>query len=387
MRRLFLLLPFLLAACSGGAVVFAPTPPPPDLSPLPYQHPGGVFSVAVPRNWSVYVQNTTALAAAAFTAPGEDEAALRFAVINLGERLDSASFGALIDTYQREVRPDAGRYSEISRQAMGDGSWRLTGLRHDLGITQQINTFIQQTGPFLGIIEVLLPDTPARQSEYETIVNTFAINAAANLQTAEASALAFATPGGLELLHVAAWSTASGVFFITGEVANTSSSWVVDVPVRAVLVSADGLPVVEAVDSVMGHGIPPGGFAPFSLRFGGGQPALTTTYQLSLGGDGWTPSSEPVPFIQGDLTWTDESSVNADGRLTITGTVLNSGSQTIRDIRAVVSVFDAAQQVIAAGFADVSPGLPPGSASDYQIIVPEIGGQPVNYILNVQGLP
>jgi hypothetical protein len=52
-----------------------------------------------------------------------------------------------------------------------------------------------------------------------------------------------------------------------------------------------------------------------------------------------------------------------------------------------VTVFNADQQVIAAGFTDIIPEeLPPGDSVPYQILVPESGGTPVNYIVNVQGL-
>jgi hypothetical protein len=376
-----------LTACSGGAVVFAPTLPPPDLSPLSYTHPSGAFSVAVPRQWSVYAQNTTELASAAFALPGEDEPALRFAVMNLGERADSETLRAFIDQYQIAVRPDAGRYSEVNRQAMGDGSWRLAGLRQSAGgITQQVNTFIQQTGTLIGVIEVLMPGDGSREAEFQSIINSFAINTDAQLQPAEASALAFAAPSSLNILHVSSWTTSAGVFFITGEVGNYGTAWVDQVPVRAVLRSADGLSVADAADSIMGYGIPPGGFAPFSLRFGGGQPALAADYQLILGGENWQPATDVSIADQATLKWSDDSSVSAEGRLTITGRVTNQGQATVYNLRAVVTVFDTTGNAIAAGFTELASLLNSDASADFQIVVPEMGGSPVNYIVNVQGV-
>jgi hypothetical protein len=384
----WMLLVILLVGCSGGAVVFAPTPPPPDLSPLPYNHPSGAFSVAVPRNWSVFVQNTTALAAAAFSAPDANEPALRFAVTNLGKKLDSVALGEFMNQYQTQIRPDAQRYSETGRQAMGDGSWRLTGLRHTEGrMTREVNTFIQQSGDFLGVIEVLMPDDPAQLTALQSIINTFVIRPDAPLQPSEPSALAAVTGNSLEILHVSTWSTAAGVFFITGEVGNYGATWAEDVPVRAVLRTPDGLSVAEATDRVMGYGIPPGGFAPFSLRFGQGQSAITAGYELSLGGADWTPGESQTIYGQEMLKWSDDSSVGTDGRLLISGTITNSGSSVVRNVRAVVTVFDTSGGVIAAGFSDVTPGLNGGVSADFNIVVPEIGGMPVNYIVNVQGLP
>ncbi len=60
----------------------------------------------------------------------------------------------------------------------------------------------------------------------------------------------------------------AGVFFITGEVANYGGAPVANVPVQAVLSTDEQMGASEALDVVMGYAIPPGGFAPFSLRFG-----------------------------------------------------------------------------------------------------------------------
>ena len=78
MRRLLILLTLFLTGCGSGAVVFAPTPPPPDLSPLRYEHPSGAFSVVVPRNWPVFTQHATTLAAASFSPPDSGDPLLRY---------------------------------------------------------------------------------------------------------------------------------------------------------------------------------------------------------------------------------------------------------------------------------------------------------------------
>src|SRR5690606_2250976 len=115
MRAITLILLILLAGCSGGAVVFAPTPAPPDLSPMRYDHPSGAFSVAVPRHWPVFTQHTTALASATFSPP-DVQMRLTFAVLQLAD--DATAFGDLIDRYQTNVRTDSGRYKEENREAM-----------------------------------------------------------------------------------------------------------------------------------------------------------------------------------------------------------------------------------------------------------------------------
>jgi hypothetical protein len=263
----------------------------------------------------------------------------------------------------------------------------LEGLRQSAGgVTQQVNTFIQQTDFFIGVIEVLLPSDAAQVAEFQSIINSFTINTDSPLQPAEASALAFAAPASINVLHVSTWTTASGVFFITGEVGNYGTAWVDQVPVRAVLRSSDGLSVADAADTVMGYGIPPGGFAPFSLRFGGGQPALAADYQLFLGTEDWQPATDVSIADQETLKWSDDSSMSPDGRLTITGTVTNDGQANVYNLRAVVTVFDTAGNTIAAGFTELASPLAPDASTDFQIVVPEMGGSPVNYIVNVQAL-
>jgi hypothetical protein len=160
-----------------------------------------------------------------------------------------------------------------------------------------------------------------------------------------------------------------------------------DLPVRAVLRSADGLPIAEAVDLVMGYEIPAGGFAPFSLRFGQGQSSLTTSYDLVLGGAEWQSVSEGVIYGAERLTWTDSSQVGADGVLEISASVTNTSSETVHEPRIVATVFDASGAVIAAAFTDFAPLLNPGDTASARLLIAEMGGTPANYILTVQGKP
>lgn len=389
---LLLVVALVLAGCGGGAVVFAPTPVPPDFSPTRYTHPSGAFSVILPRTWALYEQNTTTLASASFSAPGDDTAALLFAVMNLGREIDSAGFGELINLYQTQIRSDIETYTEQNREAMGDGSWRIGGLRlTEGGFTEQVNTFLQYSGSFVGVIEVVLPDSDD-MDEIERIVNSFTIQPTDSLQPSELTTLAYAKPSTLSILHTSTWMTDQGVFFITGEVANYGTTTVASVPVSAGLLTADGLSAAGAVDTVMGHGIPPGGFAPFSLRFGQGQPSIASEFLLRVGDDEENTTLEHLPgdavIGAGELTWTDQSSFDEFDRLVISGEVTNAGERMARGLRATVTIFDTAQHVIGAAFSDLSPGtLAPGETTPFSILLPEVGGEPANYVVNVQGLP
>lgn len=394
---LWLLALAALAGCSGGAVVFAPTPAPPDTSPLRYTHPSGAFSVSVPRQWARYEENTTTLASVSFAPPDSDTPQVLIAAVKLTDQDAAADFGSLIDLYQTQVRPDTGSYAEVSREAMGDGSWRLTGLRHATGgIVQQINTFIQRAGSVIGVIDVLLPperltpaitDHAAGLDSLQNLVNTFSLNPDADLEPAPLATLTFAKEADLAIIHVAAWNTPSGVFYITGEIANYGTSTISDLPIEASLGAPDGVQVGGAVDTVMGYGIPPGGFAPFSLRFGGGQGTLASVYSLRLGKD-WTPTPDAAVIGEGALVWTDEANFDSFNRLVISGRVTNTGSTAVRQPRAIATVFDGAQNVIGAAWTDLqAEQIVPGASVPFEIVIGEYGGDPENYIILVQGLP
>lgn len=385
--RLRLLIGIFLAAlcagCEGGAVVFAPTPLPPDTSPLTFQHPGGAFSVSVPREWSVYTQNAAALASAAFTPPGAEQPAVIISVANLGTAVDMLAF---INIYQQSIRPDANRYAEQDRQAMGDGSWRLTGLRQRPdGEIDTVNTFIEQAGTFIAITDITLPsDDPSRLAELETIANTVQIHAAPGLIVAGPEIFASAAYTALQVVNVTTWETASGVFFITGEVANHSGQPAPAPTVRAGLYDAGGQGIIEAVDTTMGYAIRAGGFAPFSLRFGQGQPPNASAYIITI-----EAADQDAPDITGSsLTWTDASSRTPEGHLVVEGTLTNTSDQPARAPLAIITVFDEDGGVIAAGFITTGQeSITAGESVSYQVRVPEMGGIPANYILDIQALP
>jgi hypothetical protein len=386
MRRVLLLLILLLAGCEGGAVMFVPTPPPPDTAPVRYDHSGGVFSALIPPGWAVHDQNTTALATAFFSLPGAADPALRVSVVNLGQALDSQAFAALLDDYQTRLRPDARHYTEQDRRAMGDGSWRLTGVRTlPGGVAQPLNTFVEQVGTYLTVIEAVIPPEPERLAALQTAVNSVRVSPDAALDPAEAGVLAAASLP-LEVTRLHSWTTPEGVLFITGEAANRGAEMAAGLPVRAVLYTDDGLALAEAVDTVMGHALVPGGFAPFSLRFGQGQPAGAARYTLALGGDGWEPGPVDVVYGPDHLDWIDDSRFDDFGRLVVSGVVTNVGAEPVGGLRAVAAVFDAADNVIAAGFSDLAAArLGPNESAPFEIIIPETGGEPALYAVSVQG--
>lgn len=376
----------MLSACGGDAVVFAPTPAPPEASPLPYTHPGGAFSITVPRRWSRYEQNAPTLAAASFSAPGETEPSLSVAVIRLDAPPDDTAFAALIERYQTQIRPDLDGYAESERAPMGDGSWRAAGRRSGAGgVSRVVNTFMQIDGALFAVTEILLPDDGARLAQLQAIANTLTLHGDAALEASDPATLAAARPYPLSLLHISAWTGTDGAFFITGEVANAGGVPLMGVPVEAQLITADGVSLLGALDVAMGYALAPGGFAPFSLRFGG-QPPQAADYVVRVGGD---VAFETAPAINmpDELAWTDDATYDAFNQLAIVGEVTNTGTRSLRQPRAFVTVFDEAERVIAAGMADAdAPTLAPGARAAFTVTLPQVGGDPVNYIVQVQAL-
>jgi hypothetical protein len=233
----------------------------------------------------------------------------------------------------------------------------------------------------------VLPADVGLAALLQDAINTFQINPGAALEATELSVLVSLASSSLNVLNVSAWTTPAGVFYITGEVANYGPVPALNVPVRAVLLTHDGLPVAEAVDVPMGYGVLPGGFAPFSLRFGQGQPALTDHYAVMVGAADWQPTSAIDIAGPDELGWIDESTFDENGDLVVSGTVTNIGGRLLRSPRAAVTVFNAQQQVIAAQFIDLDvPVLQPNETAAFRMVMTELGGEPAQYVVNVQAL-
>jgi hypothetical protein len=380
---LILFLFFVLAGCDSGAVVFAPTPLPPDLSPVTVLHPSGVFSMAAPPHWGAYIQDSGTVISMSFSPPGYDIPVLTAAVIQLGGDISDTT--QIVADYQTLHRPDLRRYTETARDNLPDGSWRFGGVRIlSDGKQLPLNTFIRIDGTFVSVVETIVPDDEDLRAELERAVNTLSIDPAASLPPAELSALSFVHTSSLEVQNTAAWTNPTGVLFVTGEVANYTAEAIARMPVRVSLLDADQNVLIEASDVAMGYQVAAGGFAPFSLRFGQGQPVDAVGYRVTMGDQPSGPPDRPIvgaPVLQ----WTDESLFTAEGHLLVSGTVTNTGNQTARDPMALVTVFDGSGDVIGAWYqALATREISPGTSIDYEIRVLELGGGARNYIVDIQ---
>lgn len=134
----------------------------------------------------------------------------------------------------------------------------------------------------------------------------------------------------------------------------------------------------------MGYAVKAGGFAPFSLRFGQGQPIDTVRFRVLLGDDPTRPLSGVIVGAP-DLSWTDESTFTPEGHLIVSGTVTNTGNLPVRDPLAVITVFDGSGDVIGAWFQPLlTPVIGAGETVNYEVRVLELGGGARNYIVDIQ---
>lgn len=380
----------VLTACGGqGAVVFAPQAASNGQQLATFDHPTGVFSLEVPPDWVSFVQQSDEIASVTFYLPDTVTPLLSIAVVRLDATDQSTEISALIDAYQTGIRIDSDRYAEQDRAQMSDGSWRMTGVIAEVsGITRTTNTFIEQSDDIFSVVEVSPVESPEIQLSLELALNTLRYNAIDALSPASILELSTINQQPFSVLNVATWSTEAGVFFVTGEVANHLSVDVPPVPVRVRLIDAGGDVVAEASDVAMGHGVIANGFSPFSLRFGDGRPTGMAGFRVQLGDAAWTAMPDMLNFIQAtDLNGTSETTISPNGQLTIEGTVSNMGSRVLRDVLAIITVFDDGQRVVAGRFFPVADApLNPGETTDYAVLIPELGGAPADFIIEYQAI-
>jgi hypothetical protein len=111
-------------------------------------------------------------------------------------------------------------------------------------------------------------------------------------------------------------------------------------------------------------------------------------YSVILGSDEDEMETDVVIIGAPVLLWTDDIQYTADGDLFITGTITNRGAEDVRAPRAIATVFDERGRVVAVGFADANDEvLEANSETTYTLLISEMGGTAMNYIVNVQALP
>lgn len=369
-----------LTACQSGAVIFEPTPLPPDQSPLFYHHPSGAFRIAVPQDWALHEQVNAELASVTFTPPNASAPVLTVGVIQLAEYWETLP---LINYYQSNLRPNPDHYEEQDRILMPDNSWRVVGVREATGGSRQpVNTFFQREDDLIAVMEIRLMNDPSRLQELEIASNTLQLFTDHQLIPTVIDRLAFISPADLQVMEVNAWTTAHNVYYVAGSIRNTTANDLYAVPVVVGLIDDQGETVTSAFDDVMGYSLPAGGTAPFSVRFGEGQPDEARRFQVTIG-EG-KPLTRQVNHDA--LQWAERDIVlTVEGHQLITGEVVNESDMTLYDPQLIVTVFGEDEAIIGTGFVTFHDGaLEAGASAPVIMRIQDLGGTPVSTLLTLQ---
>ena len=381
----------VLVGCDANPVVVVATPVPPDAAFHTYRHPSGVFSVRLPADWSVRDVSRSDSVRVEFSPPGNSGLPMTVYVVNTGNVLDAASFLDAINKYQATVNGDAKVYNEVSRNAQGDGSWRLTGIRQTAIGPRQLNTFLQSDKAFLSAVEF---DITGASSDMlhtmQTIVNTYrvdpsAVTNASNIQAPEAFAVTTSS-GVLAFTGMFAWTNSQGAFIINGQVTNKSGGPLEAIRLTATIYDAQNNVLADQGNVVGTEVLDDQATAPFSIQFRNGKPSQAIRYELQgaardaeyalkthLGDD---------KFIRGN----DKATYNSNGYLTIGGDVVNKTQGAAHFVKATVTVYDDQQHVVATDSTFMSkPDLLPGEAAHFEVTFLELGGNALRYVISIEG--
>jgi hypothetical protein len=380
----------LLAGCNPEPVVVVATAVPLDANFRVYQHPTGVFSLRLPPNWSVRDVSQDSAIRVEFSPPDNAGLPLSVYVINTGAVMGTNELLNAIEQYQQAVNGDPEKYTEVSRNAQGDGSWRIAGFRHTPIGTRELNTFMQADKAYLTAIEIDLTDLSAGQQEtLRTILNTYRVNpnAAVNISSLAVSADSAETAtGALEFSGMYAWTNPQGAFIINGLVKNASLNPMEAIRVTALLFDAQDNVLIEQPEVIAVDVLEVGLATPFSIRFRSGKPSQAVRYELRAAAR--YAEAAVQTYMNGDnfLRGNEAAVYNADKFLTLTGDVVNKTQALARFTKVIAWVLNDQGQVVAVENVFLSkPDLLPGESSRFEVIFYELGGQAARYELRIEG--
>jgi hypothetical protein len=371
--------------------VVVATPVPLDARFRTYRHPSGVFKLRLPSDWSVRDLSHGDTIRVEFSPPGNAGLPMTVYVVNTGTVLDAASLLDAINRYQAALNGDSSVYHEVSRNAQGDGSWRLAGVRQTPIGPRLLNTFLQADKAFLSAIEVDLTDAnDAMQQTLRAIINTYRVDptvviGASQIQAPEGTG-GNVSSGVLAFGGLYTWTNPQGAFIVNGEVTNQSGGPLEGIRITAILYDAQNNALVEQANVIPLEVLDDRAKAPFSIHFRNGKPSQAVRYELQaaarnaeyaisthLGDDS---------FIRGN----DKAQYNANGYLTVGGDVVNKTQGPARYIKATVTLYNEQQQVVATDNAFLSkPELLPGETSHFEVTFYEVGGNAARYVITIEG--
>ncbi len=386
MRRVLLV--GLLLILTGCAVLEGPpAPATPDLSRT-YTHPGGVFSLALPPSWIAGDLSNGETLLMTFAPPEATRPPLTVYVVRLASPLDGTAFGAAMGSYLRS--PQNWTLDVVDQQAMGDGSWRVAGVRQVRGQALPVNLFMLREGAFFSALEVVVPSSdPFLASLLTMMVNTYRINPEAAWPVGTVGDFPpldenlLVAGGNLSFSALAAWSDGEGGFHISGQVANRAPYPVEAVTIQAVLLDAAGNALAEGSAAMPLFILPDGELGPFDVRFPDGRPRGVARYRLEARAQ---YAAQPGALLgAGTFDWEDRAEYDDQGQLHIRGTLWHTGDAPAYDLQAVITLFDSADRVIGVAAASIGDGpLQPGGSLRFDVPVPPGGAEAVHYQLTIQ---
>ncbi len=389
MRRFqpLLLVLLLLAACTPIPGEPAPTP---DLGTL-YTHPSGVLALRLPPSWSVGDLSQGAGLLVTFAPPRADRVMLTVFAVRLEAAPDESAFRAAMDAYL--AAPVYQTLTIQDQAAMGDGSWRVTGLRRVQGQAIPVNVFMQRDGAFFSALEVVVPSNdPVTATLLERAINSYTVNADADWPVGSVADVPqppenFILAGGnLAFSGLLTYADAEGHFHISGRLANRAPYAMTAVVVRGTLYDFMGAVLAEQVGHSPVTLLLDGEYAPFDIRFEGDRPS--TAVRFGLRAEGQAAGGSLGGFYGPQFfDWEDRAEYDAAGQLHIRGTIWNLGEAEAGDLQAVITLFDAADRVAGYVMVDVGEGmLAAGDSARFDVPVPPLAGEPARYLLSVQGV-
>ncbi len=385
------MLMFILVACQASPVILVATPIPADSSYHTYHHPSGAFTIRLPADWSIRDVSSGEAVRVEFSPPGNQGLPLTVYVVNTGKVLDAGALLNAINTYQAAVNGDAAVYHELSRNAQGDGSWRLIGIRQTPIGPRQLNTFLQADKAFLSALEADITDADeTRLSQLRSIINTYRADPTVTLTAAHIEALpgvgVNTSSGTLSFGGLLSWTDSEGAFNINGELTNNSSDGLEAVRVTAQMVDAKGDVIAEQGDVIDARVLAAGEAAPFSIRFRNGKPSGAVRYELQASARGAQYNLSgylgPDSFLKGN----EIANYDRSGYFVVSGDVVNQIKQPAHAVRVTVTVYDAEQRVVASQSEFVEKSdLLPGESSHYAVTFYQLAGNAARFVTKIDG--
>ncbi len=181
-------------------------------------------------------------------------------------------------------------------------------------------------------------------------------------------------------------ATNTGDLVVVGEVQNVGTTNLFSVYVVGTAY-VNGTEVAYAQRQVFGNNLQPGQKAPFYLDF---QPEDSVTYDLS-----WVSNVTDVVVGTGYVVNTDKDmyqgltltaqNQTASGVYQIIGSVKNTGTETIGDVRVVTTFYDALGTVVSLNYTDVlSDSLAPGASENF--VATPVDNYPANNITSYSSM-